>query len=165
MIGGCGLLSACDVVAFERAVVVGEHLVHVAQGLFEHFEPLLGGGERKAEPAGLLLVPAGADAEDRAAAREHVERGDGLGEHAGLPVDHAGDHGEQLDALGVRGQVAERRVGLEHVVLDRTHVRDLEEVVHHREVFEPGLVRGMRDFGEFGAQLGGPVRPGEIGNL
>ena len=78
---------------------------------------------------------------------------------------HAGDHGEQLGALGVGGQEAERGVRLQHVVLRRTDAADLEEVVHHRDVAEADPVGGPGYLGEFGPERCRAVRPGEIRNL
>ena len=46
------------------------------------------------------------------------------------------------------GQVAERRVALEHVLPLAPDLRDLEEVVHHPQAREAGLLGGARDLGE-----------------
>jgi hypothetical protein len=60
--------------------VAAPHLQADLQGLLEPLEPLADRGERDAQPARLLLVPGGADAEPGTPAGQHVQRGDGLGQ-------------------------------------------------------------------------------------
>ena len=46
------------------------------------------------------------------------------------------------------GEVAERRVALEHVLPLAPDLRDLDEVVHHPQAREAGLLGGARDVGQ-----------------
>jgi hypothetical protein len=78
---------------------------------------------------------------------------------------HAGDDGEQFGVFGVSGEESECRVCLEHVVFGRPDATDLEEVVHHRQVTEAGLVGRPGDSREFLSERGRAVRPGEVRNL
>ena len=153
------------VLAAVGLLVAVPHLQADLQGLLQPLEALRDRRERDAEPARLLLVPGRPDAEPRPAVRQHVEGGDDLGQDARLPVDHAGDHGEQLRARGAGGQVAERGVPLEHLLLGRPHDRDLEEVVHHRDVLEPGVVGGPRHRRQLRPEPFRPPRRAEVRNL
>ena len=60
----------------------------------------------------------------------------------------AGDERAEPDPLGHAGEVAERRVALEHVLPLAPDLRDLEEVVHHPQAREAGLLGRARDVGE-----------------
>src|SRR5207302_7408772 len=132
------------------------HLLADLECLLEPLESLLDWRERYAEAAAFCFVPGGANAEPGATPGEDVESGNRLGEDARLVVDHAGHHGAELGALGHRGDVAERAVALEHLVMFGTVHADLPEVVHHPNGVEAGLVRGARNVGERAAELGGP---------
>ena len=143
-------------------VGVAPHLQADLQGLLEPLEALRRAREEQAESLGLLAVPRRADAEPRAALGEHVERGDDLGEHAGVAVADRGDPREQLDLLGARGEVAERGVGLEHLVLGRAEHLDLEQVVHHAHALEPGLLGRDDDARQVVGEAGAPRRVGEV---
>ena len=151
--------------AVEGAVVAAEHLQADLQGLLQPLEALGDRRERDAEPAGLLLVPRRADAEPRPAAGQHVERSDDLREDPGVAVGHAGDQGQQFGPRRVRGQVAERGVGLEHLVIDRADRLDLEEVVHHGEELEAGVVRGAGHGSQVRPEPGRAARRGEVWDL
>jgi hypothetical protein len=86
--------------------------------LLQPLEALGDRREAEPEPLGLLHVPGRADAEARPALREHVKGRDLLGQQGGLAVDDAGDERVQPHPFGVRGKEGERRVRLEHLVLD-----------------------------------------------
>jgi von Willebrand factor type A domain len=148
-----------------RLLVIGPHLQADLHRLLEPLEPLADRGKREAEPARLLLVPAGTDAQPRPPAGQHVQRGDDLGEQPRLAVVHAGDHRQQRRPRRAGRQVSQRGVPLEHLLLGRPDHRDLEEVVHHRDVLEPRLVRGPRHRGQLPAKRLRPARRGEIRNL
>ena len=148
--------------AREGGVVPAPHLPADEDRLLEALEPLRDRREQQAEAGRLLGVPGGADAEDRAPARQHVERGHRLGEQAGLTVDDRGDHGEQLDPLGLRRQPAERGVGLEHLVLGRADVADLPEVVHDADPVEAAVFRVPGDVGELEASFIFQPYPGAL---
>ena len=150
------------VLAGEGGVVAAPHLPADEDRLLEALEPLGHRREEQAEAGRLLGVPGGADAEDRAPARQHVERGHRLREQARLAVDDRGDHGQQLDPLGLGGQEAERGVGLEHLVLGRADVADLPDVVHDADPVDAAVVGALGDVTELGAELGGPAFPGEV---
>src|SRR5579884_699152 len=118
-----GLLETI-VLAAIGAVVARPHLPRDLQSLLEQLETHGEGRERYAEPLRLLLVPGSADREVGAAAREHIERRRRLHENAGIAIDDAGGHGAELHPAGERGEIAERRVALQHVVLVRTDAAD-----------------------------------------
>src|SRR5947199_299196 len=67
--------------------------------------------------------------------------------------------------IGAGGQVAERRVGLEHLALGRPDPADLEEVVHYRDELETALVRGAGDHGQVRAEPRRAIRRGEVRDL
>ena len=94
-------------------------------------------GKVEAEAVVLLLVPRGADAEDGAAVRDHVERRDDLGEQRGVAVRDAGDERAELHAFGARGERAEQRVRLEDRLVGPAERGQLPEVVHHPHRLEP----------------------------
>jgi glutaryl-CoA dehydrogenase len=119
------------VLPVERAVILAPHLQADAQRLIEPFEPFGKRREEQAEPVCFGLVPGRPDAQHRPAARQHVQRGDLLGQQPRLPVDHRRHDREQLDPGGPRGQPAQRGVGLEHLVFWRPDVPDLPHMVHH----------------------------------
>ena len=144
------------------ALVAAPHLLADQDRLFEPLEPLGHGREGQAEAGRLVGVPGRADAEDRAPAGQHVKRGHRLGQQAGLAVDDGGDHGEQLDPLGLGRQPAERGVGLEHLVLRRADVADLPDVVHDADPVEAAVFRAPGDVGELEAELRGAAFPGEV---
>src|SRR5215210_3751362 len=145
--------------------LVRPHLVSDLERLLETLESLLRGWKRHAEAQRLALVPARADAEVGASAREHVERGGGLDEEARIAVDDAGHQRAELRPLRHPGQVAQGAVALEHRLLGLADDAYLEEVVHDPQARETGLVRGPADLGQFVAYPPVPVRPGEAGNL
>jgi hypothetical protein len=95
----------------------------------------------------LALVPGRADTERRAAAGEHVERGDDLGQQAGVAIGHTGDERAELHRGGARGEEAQRRVRLQHRVLGAAVVLHLEVVVHYRK---PGNARVLTRLGDRG---------------
>jgi hypothetical protein len=145
-----------------RRLVALPHLVGDLQGFLQLLETLGGGGEGYAQAAALLLVPAGADAQRGAAAGQHVQGGDDLEQQSRMPVVHPGDLRAEPDFRGDAGQEGERRVTLQHLVLRRADVLDLEEVVHHPQRVEPRVVGGLRHCGELRAEMGGSGRPTEV---
>jgi len=153
------------VLAREGALVPAPHLLADQDGFLEALEPLGHRREEQAEAGRLVGVPGRADAEDRAPARQHVERGHRLREQAGLPVDDRGDHRQQLDPVGLGGQPAERGVGLEHLVLGRPDVADLPDVVHDADPVDAGAFGCLGDVSELEAELRGPAFPGEVRNV
>jgi hypothetical protein len=79
----------------------------------------------------------------QAPARRHVQGGDGLGQDAGIAAHGAGNQSQQPGSRRGSGQGAQRGVRLEHLVVRWTEHPDLEEVVHHREELEPGVIGGI----------------------
>ena len=65
-----------------------------------------------------------------------------------VAVGDARDQRAEPDPLGHAGEVAERRVALEHVLPLAPDLRDLEEVVHQPEAREARLLGRARDLGE-----------------
>ena len=102
-----------------RPVVVAPHLLADLQRLLQPLEPLADRHHRHAQAALLPLVPGRADAQPGPAAGQHVQRGDDLRQQPGMPVHHAGDEHPERHPLGLRGDVAERRVRLQHRLLGR----------------------------------------------
>ena len=101
-------------------------------------------GERREVPAVqpvLALEPGGAESAHGAPAGDDVERREDLGEVAEVAVRDAGDERAELHPLGHAGEVAERRVALEHVLPLAADLRDLQEVVHHPQAREAGAPR------------------------
>src|SRR5918998_4874500 len=141
------------------------HLVGDLQGFFQPLEALGGRGERHTQASGLPLVPSRADAEVGAPAREHVEGGDGLQQNARITVVHAGNQGAELNLLGDARQVVEDVIALEHGFLGFAHPPDLEEVIHHPDACEAGLVGGLSDFCQLRSDRTWGVGPSEAWNL
>src|SRR5207245_2752508 len=85
------------VLALEAGFLVREHGAGDLDRLLEPLEALL--EWREVDPVGpvLLLVPGGADAEDRAPARGDVERRGDLREQRGVPVGDAADEKSEVD--------------------------------------------------------------------
>ena len=96
---GSAIASCVRVVlAGERRPLAREHRQDDLQRLAELVEAVGEGAEVVAERVVLELEPAGADAEDRAALADHVERGDRLGQQRRVAVGVAGDQGAELHA-------------------------------------------------------------------
>ncbi|MQA81797.1 MAG: MFS transporter [Streptosporangiales bacterium] len=119
-------------------------------------------GERDAETARLLLVPARADAEPRTTAGEDVERRHGLQQDAGMAVVDAGHERAELQPLGARRGPGQGRVGLEHRLLGRTEHRDLEEVVHGPQAVDAGVLSAGDDALHQRGDARGAVTGGEL---
>jgi hypothetical protein len=134
------------------------------QRLLQPLEALGQRRERDAQPAALLLVPGGADAEPGATARQHVQGGHALDQHARVPRRHPGDHGAKLDALRLAGREGQRGVGLEHLVLRRPEDGDLEEMVHNPQARQAGLLGVPGDPPEDPADARRPLGPGKVGD-
>ena len=100
--------------------------------------------------------------EPGAALGQHVQGGDQLGQHSRLPVADRGHPGQQLHLRGARGQVAQRGVGLQHVVLGRADHLDLPDVVHHADPGEALLLGLGGDPGQVVGQPGCAGRKGEV---
>ena len=144
--------------AGERGPFAVGHRDDDLKRLLELLESL---GERVEFEAELLvfeLEPAGADAEDRPAAADHVQRRDGLGEQRRVAVGIAGDQRRQLDVLGRARQRPERGVRLEHRLVWFAQRWQLVEVVHHQDRVEAcglGLL-GLRLHGRKSSATGVP---------
>jgi hypothetical protein len=130
--------------AVERRALAAQHRDDDLQRLVEPLEPVGEGAELEAELLVLQLEPAGADAQHGPAAADHVEGGDGLGQHRRVAVGVAGDQRGQLDPGGGGGQRAERRVGLEHGLVGGSDAGQLVEVIHHERGVEAGALRFAR---------------------
>ena len=81
---------------------------------------------------------------DRSTVRQHVERGDGVGEHGRMAQERRRDEHAEPDPLGDAGQPGERRVRLRQVLPRRTDLRDLAQVIHHPNVLDSGRL-GLGD--------------------
>jgi hypothetical protein len=100
-----------------------------------------------------------------AASGEDVERRDHLCQQTRLAVDDGRDERQQPDAARARRDEAERRVGLEHVVLDRPDHADLPDVVHHAHAVEARRLGRLGDLSQAGPELVRAARPGEVGDV
>ena len=131
--------SILVVAALERRPVLGEHRLRDRQRLVEAVHPLADRREVEPEAVVLGLEPRRAEAEDRAAAGDHVERGDRLREQAPgcgrSPRSRACRGGRVFVS---RARAAERRPGLEHRFVLLPDARDLVEVVHDGDHAEAG---------------------------
>jgi hypothetical protein len=151
------------VAAGVRRLVAAPHLEQDLEGLLQLLEALGCGRERDAEPATLLLVPAGPDSEPGSTAGEDVQGGDDLAQDARATVVDAGHHRAEGEAGGLAGQEGEEGVPLEHGVLGGAVDPDLEEVVHDGDGGEAGLVGEAGDLAEIVTERGGGFGPGEVG--
>src|SRR5579864_2647488 len=99
-----------EVLAVEAGYILAPQGTHRGDRLVGARAALM---EVQAERVELLLEPAAADAQDDAAARKHVERGDLLGDVERMALRENQDAGGEPDAAGDRGGVGERqqRVG------------------------------------------------------
>ena len=129
-------------------LVLGEHRPRDAQRVLEALEALAQRRELVAEGTVLVLEPGRPEAEDRATAREHVERGRLLGQQRRVAVGHPADHQAEVRRRGARRQCGKRDIPLEHPVVDRADARDLIQVVHHPDGFEARRLGGGGDAGE-----------------
>ena len=141
--------------------LVRPHPVGDLQRLLESLEALGGRGERDAEAPGLSLVPAGAYAEVGAPPGEDVQRGHGLQQDARVAVLHPGHQCPELRPLGDARDEAQGGVALEHRLLRSPDDLDLEEVVHHPDAGEAGLIGGPRDPRQARSDGAGRPLPGE----
>ena len=157
-----------DVRAVERLLVAALAVPHPEadlHGLLEDLEPLAEGRVGEPEPDGLFLVVARADAEHHPPAGEDVERRDHLGEQAGRPVRGGGRQREQADALGVRGDEAERRVRLDLALEVAAEVVALPDVVGDVDRVEAGRLGGLDDVLEVRPKRRGAAAPRRLGDV
>ena len=123
---------------------------HQRQELKRVLEPVGALAERRELPPVqpvLALEPGRPEPAHRAPTGHDVEGRDHFRQVSDVPVGDPGDERAQPDPLGHAGEVAERRVALEHVLPLAPHLRDLDEVVHHPEAREAGLLGRPRDLG------------------
>ena len=73
----------------------------------------------------------------------------------------AADHESQPRPLGMGGHEAEGRHPLQHGGFRRPAAADLEEVVHHPDRVEPGLVGRLHDASQGWTDGGSAAGPGE----
>ena len=125
--------------AGQRRALAGEQLPDDLEGLLEPRDAVV---VRQAEGAVLGLVPAGAEAEDEAAAADLGDRRRHLREQAGRVEARAGDERAERDPLGHGGECGEQGPGLPRAALGTT-VTAVEEMIA-----EPDRVEADR--------LGGP---------
>ena len=170
MIGGCGRCAGLGPrphrieiheLAVERRLFLGPQRLHGQHVLAHHLEARL---VAHAVILHLVGVPAGADAEDEAAARKLVERGDGLGRDDRIVLRHQADAGAEQKLLGRRrreGQSHERIVGM-RIALGQLAAagerrapaeRDVG-VLGHEQRIETAILERTRQFGEVDAVVG-----------
>jgi hypothetical protein len=78
---------------------------------------------------------------------------------------HACYQGAELHPIGDASQEVEGAIALEHRFLNFADCPDLEEVIHHPEAREAGLVGGPPDLRELRSDRIGSVGPSEARNL
>src|SRR5690242_19961825 len=106
--------------AGERALVAmlaAPHAQANLQRLLQHLVAFRLRGIRNAQPVRLLGEIADADAETGATTRENIERRHDLGEQTWMAIGHSGYLGEQPGAPGMRRQIAQRGIRLEHIAI------------------------------------------------
>ena len=129
--------------ALKARRLLREHRARDLQCLPEPLEALLQRREVEAVRAVLVLEPGRAERVDRAAARDHVERGRDLRVQRRVAVGDPADHQPELQPLGAYRQRGEDRVPLEHPVRLRPDAGDLVQMIHDEERVEAGaLCRG-----------------------
>ncbi len=96
-------------------------------------QPRPGRRERQAVAGVFALEPAGAEPAERPAAGDRVQAGQDLGQQRRRAERHRRDQGAQLDPFGHPGQIAEGDVGLRDRVPGPADLRDLQQVIHHRD--------------------------------
>jgi hypothetical protein len=153
------------VLALVRSLVVTPHLQDDLQGFFEPLESLRRRREGEAQPGGLVSIPGRADTEHGPSARQHIEGRNRLGQQARLAVGDARNECVQRHRARLRGEKAECRVGLEHLVLRRADVRDLPEVVHDADSGEAGVLGIMGDADQRWCQCRRSAGPSEVGDM
>src|SRR3977135_4506704 len=95
-----------------------------ADARFEKIESLFLRVEGDPKLAVLVLVPARADAEDDATARQNVNRCGDFGQYPGGTKGHRTDHRSELDPLGPLGGERERGPALDAVAFGSVHQGD-----------------------------------------
>ena len=113
----------------------------------------------------LTLEPGDAEPGHRPSAGQHVEGGDDLAQGGDVAIGDAGAQRTEARRAGEPGEVAERRVRLEHLLPLAADLGDLHVVVHHPDRVEAGLLGRCGDVGEPLAELGRTARPRETGQL
>src|SRR5215212_2524085 len=133
--------------------------------LLEHLEALLERGKGYPQPARLLFVMTGPDAEPDAPAGEHVQGGHRLCQQARVPEVRSRHHRCEFDSAGVCGKERQGRVALELLALWPTHNRMLPEVVCHTDAIQARFLGGPRDLGQCRAKAFRAARPVEAVEL
>jgi len=131
-------------------------------GGFELVQPLGGRRELQPERRVLAVPPARADAAERAAAGEHVERGDRLRQDPRRAKRDRGDQRAQAQARRDAGQQAERHPRLGDRLPRPARLRDLDEVIHQRDPAEAGGGRRASDGGKPAGRVVLPREPGDL---
>jgi len=144
------------------APLAAPHPQAYLEGLLKPRESL---GERRegdTEAARLTLVMAGPDTQPGAAAREHVQRSDRLGQQTGVPKMYARHDGHQPRPARVSGQERQRRIALQLCDFRPARLGRLPEVVRHADAIEPNALGGARDLSQCGAEAIGSDRPAVV---
>jgi hypothetical protein len=110
----------------------------------------------------LALPPAGADPDERPAARQDVEGGGRLGRDPRRAEGHRRHEGAEPQPGVEAGQQAERHPGLGDRLPGRADLRDLDEVVHQREPGEARLVGRERHVAQPGRRVVAPREPRDL---
>ena len=99
-----------------------------------------------------LEASAGQQVEARRRPRQHRRRPQGQVEHIA----------READPLRLGRQIAQGRVGLEHLVLGRADVADLPDVVHDADPVNARFLGALSDLTELEPELGRATIPREV---
>ena len=113
----------------------------------------------------LALVPPRTQSEPGSPARQHIQRSNGLNQHAGVAIRYPRDHHAQPDTRGLPGHKRQRSVGLKHGVFYSPQLGRLEEVVHHPQTIEACFLGAPAYRSQRRAKASGRTRPREIYEL
>jgi hypothetical protein len=109
----------------------------------------------------LALEPGCAKTEKRSPSGKHIQCRDRLYQHSWMAIGNAANHRSQAHALRCASQVRKGAVPLKHLILDRSHGRDLKEVIHDGDEAKTGVIRCPRHLSQALPQRSRAARPGE----
>ena len=160
-------MSKFDDVAVVFRLRLGPDLLHRLD-LLAHL--LHAGGENRVVVFDLLLVPATADAEEEAPARDLIDRGDELGGLDRVALDHEADAGRDLEPLCGAGRGGQRHKRVHHVVIALRQLGIGARPPRHRDMrvlgrpdrVEPALLERYPQLGRGDRVIGEKDRSADI---
>src|SRR5436305_4079387 len=85
----------------------------------------------------LFFIPGSTYTQISTPMREDVKAGNRLDQEARMTIGNACNHCTEFDAVCTTSSKCERTIALEHFVLSRAYISDLEEVIHYPHAVEP----------------------------